>query len=377
MMASIDKRPNGKWRARWREYPGGPQKTKHFTRKIDAEQFLDGIRGDLARGVYVDPAGGKVTFREYAEAWRQAQVHREGTAKSAEQQLRLHVYPVLGDRRLYSIRPSDVQTLVRQLSDRLAPGTVGLVYGRIAAVFNSAVRDRLIATTPCVDVKRPSLAPASTLEVLTTEQILALASAVPARYRALVVAGAGTGIRPGELFGLTLDRVDFLRRTLKVDQQLVRTRGRGVALGPLKTRSSYRTVPLASAVTDELAAHLSRWPAEPTSLMFTNEFGGPIQQHPFAALWETARTRAGAPMWATPHDLRHYYASLLIRSGASVKVVQSRLGHSSAKTTLDTYGHLFPDEEDRTRSAVDAEFARVDEGPSSDVDAATSAVVPP
>ena len=63
------------------------------------------------------------------------------------------------------------------------------------------------------------------------------------------------------------------------------------------------------------------------------------------------------PPWATPHALRHYYASLLIRSGASVKVVQARLGHASAKTTLDVYGHLWPDDEDRTRRAVDDAFA--------------------
>jgi hypothetical protein len=55
-------------------------------------------------------------------------------------------------------------------------------------------------------------------------------------------------------------------------------------------------------------------------------------------------------------ELIELYASLLIRSVASVKVVQSRLGRASATTTLDTYGHLFPDEEDRTRAAVDAEF---------------------
>ena len=232
-------------------------------------------------------------------------------------------------------------------------GTVEVVYGRVKAVFSAAVRDRLIAATPCVDVKRPGVAPASTLEVLTTEQVLAIAAAVPERYRALVVTGAGTGLRPGELFGLTLDRVDFLRRAVKVDQQLVRTRGQGVELAAPKTPASYRTVPLASAVGDELAAHLARWPADSTGLVFTNERGGPIQQHPFSAVWETARARVGVPAWATPHDLRHYYASLLIRSGASVKVVQSRLGHASAKTALDTYGHLFPDEEDRTRSVVD------------------------
>jgi integrase len=74
-------------------------------------------------------------------------------------------------------------------------------------------------------------------------------------------------------------------------------------------------------------------------------------------MFERARTAAGLPAWATPHDLRHYYASLLIRAGDSVKVVQSRLGHASATTTLDTYGHLFPDEEDRPRDAVDAALA--------------------
>ena len=66
-LASIDKRPDGHYRARWREYAGGPQKTRQFERKADAQRFLDGVRGDLARGLYVDPDGGRVKFREYAE----------------------------------------------------------------------------------------------------------------------------------------------------------------------------------------------------------------------------------------------------------------------------------------------------------------------
>jgi integrase len=258
-----------------------------------------------------------VTFREFAEAWRLVQVHAPGTATSVEHQLRLHVYPVFGDRPLHSVRPSDVQVLVRRLSDSLAPGTVGLVYARVAAVFNAAVRDRLIAFTPCVDVRRPPKPPRSALEVLTTEQVLDLADAVPERYRALIVTGAGTGLRPGELFGITLDRVDFLRRIVGVDRQLVRIRGRGVELARLKTPSSHRNLPLADAVGDELAAHLARWPADSDGFVFTNERGGPIQLHPFAAMWDKARAGAGSPEWATPRALRHYYASLLIRSGAS------------------------------------------------------------
>ncbi len=172
----------------------------------------------------------------------------------------------------------------------------------------------------------------------------------------MVMFGAATGLRPGELFGLTQDRVHFLSGSVVIDQQLVRT-DNGVGLGPLKTRASYRTIPLPKVAANTLAAHLARWPAHPElGLVFCNERGNPIQQHPFAVTWAAARAKAGVPEWATPHDLRHYFASTLIRSGASVKVLQARLGHASAKTTLDVYGHLFPDEEDRTRAAIDQEL---------------------
>lgn len=131
--------------------------------------------------------------------------------------------------------------------------------------------------------------------MLSCDHVTALAAAIPVRYGALVLTGAGTGLRPGELFGLTVDRVDFLRRSLRVDRQLVRIRGAGVALAPLKTSASYRSVPLANAVADVLAGHLSQWPADADGLIFTNERGAPIQQHPFAVVWEASARRAGLP----------------------------------------------------------------------------------
>jgi len=70
-------------------------------------------------------------------------------------------------------------------------------------------------------------------------------------------------------------------------------------------------------------------------------------------MWHRAGKQSGLPSWATFHDLRHFYASLLIAKGCSVKVVQSRLGHQSAMETLDTCGHLWPDSDDETRAAVD------------------------
>ncbi len=133
-MASVDKRPTGMWRARWREYPGGPQKAKHFDRKIDAQRFLTGIEHSQLTGSYVDPAAGRITFQTYTEAWRAVQVHRHSTAINAEYQFRLHVYPVIGDRPIAAIRPTEIKGLVKHLRTVLSPSTVVVVFGRVVAV---------------------------------------------------------------------------------------------------------------------------------------------------------------------------------------------------------------------------------------------------
>lgn len=365
-MPSIDKWKDG-YRARWRS-PDGKSRSKVFARKVDAKAFLATVEHTKQTGNYVDPAAGRVPFREYAEQWRLAQPHRHGTGVAVEQHLRLHVYPVIGSRPIAAIRPSEIQALVSQLSNTLSPSTIAVVYGRIVAVFRSAVRDRAIGWSPCVDIRLPSVKSASTVsEVLTTRHVFALADAVPKRYRAVILAGAGLGLRPGELFGLPVDRVEFLKRRVRVEQQLVRIRGTGVVVGPLKTPTSYRTVPLPEHVARAIATHIETFGPHPQlGLVFTNERGAPIQQFPFSTMFTTARTKARLPDWATPHDLRHFYASMLIRSGASVKAVQVRLGHSSAKTTLDVYGHLFPDEEDRTRRALEEAFADHEDEPPTD-----------
>lgn len=354
-MAHIERRAAGRWRARYRT-PDGRARSRTFDKKVDAERFIIGIEHSKLMGGYVDPGAGKVSFRTFAEQWRSVQLHRPGTAIPAEHQLRLHVYPYIGHRPIAAIRPSEREAMVHHLAAQLAPSTVHVIFGRVVTVFRSAVRDRIVTASPCVGIRLPPEKPPSLLNVLTTADVLAMAGAVPDRYAALIMFGAATGLRPGELFGLTKDRVRFLSRSVVVDQQLVRVT-HGIGIGPLKTRSSYRTVPLPQVAADHLAAHLARWPAGlNTGVVFTNERGAPIQQFPFSVVWAKARREAGVADWATPHDLRHYFASALIRSGASVKVVQARLGHASAKTTLDVYGHLFPDEEDRTRAAIDAEL---------------------
>lgn len=111
-------------------------------------------------------------------------------------------------------------------------------------------------------------------------------------------------------------------------------------------------------VTDELARHLATFPSGCGGLVFATASGRHVQRSSVSDFWRPAVAAVGAPAGTGFHALRHFYASLLIRHGESVKTVQIRLGHASAAETLDTYSHLWPDNEDRTRAGVDGVIGR-------------------
>jgi len=203
------------------------------------------------------------------------------------------------------------------------------------------------------------------------ETVGMLRKALPARFQAVVDLVIGSGLRQGEVFGLEVGALDFLRsRTLVVRQQLVSLSPEPLHLGPPKTAESERTVPLARTTLDVLAAHLAAHPvrsveledrreaqravSRPTALVFTTNGGSAVSRSMWSQIWRPAARAAGLPERVGVHCLRHWYASALIAHGESVKVVQRRLGHSSAAVTLDVYGHLWPSSDDQTRAAVEA-----------------------
>jgi integrase len=174
------------------------------------------------------------------------------------------------------------------------------------------VRDRRITANPCEGTRLPKVAKAR-VEPLPVETVRALAATMPGRYRALVTLAAGTGMRQGECLGRTVDRVDFLRRLLTVDRQLVTVPGLDPYLGPPKTAASVRTIPLPQAVLDALALHLRTFPAD--DLVLTSSTGTPIRRTRFGEVWRDAVKGAGAPHGTGFNALRHFHASLLIRHG--------------------------------------------------------------
>ena len=143
------------------------------------------------------------------------------------------------------ILPSEVQAWVKGMSTSMAPSSVEACYRLLATILKSAVADRLIPSGPCIRIRLPKKH-TDVIEPLTVEQVAAVHDQMPERARAIVTLAAGTGLRRGEALGLTLDRVDFLRRTITVDRQLMkkttasspRERPKKEALRALKRRVS-------------------------------------------------------------------------------------------------------------------------------------------
>ncbi|MGI8753974.1 MAG: tyrosine-type recombinase/integrase [Acidimicrobiales bacterium] len=351
-MASVEKRPSGQWRARWREYPGGPQRTKQFVRKVDAERHLVAVQHDLLTGGYVDPVKGKTTVADFYAVWSARQPWRPSSRAAVESLFRTHVLPSLGARPLNTIRRGDVEGWGAGLA--LSGRTAGQTVQHLGTMLDAAVADGLLATNPARGAKRPAVADRPVVP-FSGEELDRLRSAAPTWFAVAVTLGASCGLRQGEATGLTVDRIGFLRRELTVDRQLV-TPGRGEpGFGPLKTSRSYRTVPLADVAVAELARHLEGHGVGEGGLVL-HEGGRPVPRQRFGRVWRSLRVRADLPE-AHFHDTRHTYASVLLSGGVSVPAVADYLGHSPA-VLLRTYAHLMPAEHDRARSAVEAAFAR-------------------
>ncbi|MFN8022237.1 MAG: site-specific integrase [Acidimicrobiales bacterium] len=335
--------------AMWREHPQGKELSKSFERKADAERHLVDVQHRLLTGTYAAPRLGRTPFVEVALRYRQRGNWRPRTHRTVEERLRYAVEH-FGDRPIASIRRGDVQAFVSGLP--LAPSTVRVVMQHVTGVFNTALDDGLIGgRNPCDGVRLPRI-DAPQIFPLTTEQVEQLLDAAAEPFKAAIVIGAGLGLRQSEAAGLTVDRVDFLRRNVTVDRQWQQATGSatGAFVAP-KTEASTRVVPADQWVLDHLAAHIQRHGLGADGVLLHRD-GEPFDSAKFGYEVRAARRRAGLPESVTFHDLRHFFASALIHAGCSVKQVQASLGHKSAKVTLDVYGHLWPGEEDRVRDAI-------------------------
>ncbi len=345
-MASVKKRPDGKWRARYRD-AAGREHARHFDRKVDAQGWLDEVTASIVTGTYTDPSKAKVTVGEWCDSWLEGySVKKASTVRQA----RTHIAQIkagLGGHRLQGLRASHVKTWVASLKDGgAAQSYVYALHARLSQILTDAVHDGMIPRNPC---SRRTAPPAGKQRafIASTEQVWSLHDAMPVELRPAILLGAFAGLRTAEVCGLRVADVDFMRGVISPTVQY--------PAEPLKTDESKNPLPIARELSLELAAHLKEYPSDGTFL--TTELQEQVRPWQVTRAVRDARVAAGLPAVFRFHDLRHYYASLLIAAGADVKVVQARLRHASAKTTLDTYAHLWPDTEESTRAAVGAVLA--------------------
>jgi integrase len=256
------------------------------------------------------------------------------------------------DVRMRSLRRSHVEHWVKSMVSRgLAPGTVHTRTNNVRAVLRGAVADRVIPRDPSEGIALPRRRRAAAAMTLPTPaQVGAILEAADGPFRAFVGLCGFAGLRLGEAAAVRVGDVDFLRRTLTVARQVQRASGGAIELRAPKYGSE-RQVYLAPSLVDLLAGHVAAHCPEGTWL-FTGDAGQPPHQNTVGHRWRTTLAAAGFS-GVKLHDLRHFYASGLIASGCDVVTVQRALGHASAATTLNTYSHLWPTAEDRTRRAAE------------------------
>lgn len=344
-MASIQLRPNGSYRARYRD-DAGREHAQHFALKRDAQKWLDQQTAALVTGSWVEPGTARMTVAEWCDVWLGGYgTRRPGTIRSAKGHVG-HIKAAFGGRRLSTVRPSDVKAWTVTLSETLAPSTVYAVYRRFAQIMGDAVHDGIIPRNPCSRRTAPRQAKPRPY-VATTAQVWELYEAFPEWLRPAILLGAFAGLRVAEAAALRVSDVDFMRGVIHPAIQY--------PAEELKSESSRAQIPIPRELALMLSAAVKRSRA---GTVVTDPLGGPSSPWAIERAIRAHRDNVeGLPQGFRFHDLRHYFASLLIASGLDVKVVQTRLRHASAVTTLNTYGHMFPDRDETARAAVAAAIA--------------------
>ena len=355
-MANIARRPDGRWRARYRD-AAGKEHARHFDRKVDAQRFLDNVTASVVRGDYVDPARSRLTVGEWAEPWIAGRAHLKPKSLSSYRSLlRTRVLPRWADVPLKALGHADAVAWVADMrASGLSASRTRQAYHLLTSMLDDAVKDNRLPRNPIAGVDLPRL-PATERRYLTHGQVDDLAEAT-GRYRLLVLVLAYSGMRWGEVVALRVRRVDLARGRLEVVQAIAEVDGRLIVGEPKSYQR--RSVPVPRFLCDELAVHLADKDLD--DLLFTSPRGDTLRVHGFRRTYfDPAATSAGLP-GLVPHELRHTAASLAIAAGASIKGVQEMLGHASATLTLDRYGHLFGDELDAVAERLElhrADFLR-------------------
>lgn len=357
-MASVRKLPNGKWQAQYRPVPGGRQVTKNTTRKVDAERWLQEQLTALTTGQWVDPSAGRISFADFYAGWADRQVWETGTRRAMDLAVRSTPF---ADVPLRLLRRSHLELWVADMRkprgearpDGLAAGTIRTRFNNVRAVLRAAVEEKRLGLDPSKGVRLPRRRRGeAAMRLPTVQEVRALLDNAEPERRVFIALCAFAGLRLGEAAALQAGDFDLAAGSVMIKRQVQRAGGDRVEIRVPKYGSE-RVVHMPPALVLLVRAQIELAGRERPGRewLFRGDSENPPHQNTVGYWWRQTRTAARCPDLRL-HDLRHFFASGLIMAGCDVVTVQRALGHSSPTVTLNTYAHLWPKAEDRTRAAA-------------------------
>lgn len=345
--------------------PNGARKQKSrggFRTRKEAERAFAEVRDEVRRGMFVEPS--KLTLSRFLEEeWFpgiRASV-RPTTWEHYNRSFRNYVRPSLGRTLLPNVTPARLNAFYADLLESgrcngdtstpgLSPKTVKHVHTMLHKALEDAVRWGHLARNP-VSLATPPQPRTPEMKVWTPEQLRAFVDhARSDRLFAAWLLIVTTGMRRGEVLGLSWDHVDLSRGRVSVVRNLTVVRYDRVEFSEPKTAKGRRSIALDRATVEALKAHRMRQQEDQLGagslwqnggLVFSREDGSPIHPQRFTSWFRLLGRDAGLPRIRL-HDLRHSYATAALSAGIPAKVVSERLGHASIAITLDTYSHVNP-----------------------------------
>jgi len=340
--------------------PGtGKQIQRSFSGKTQKEvrEKMQAAAVELNNGTYKEPS--KMTVGEWLDTWSENYLGgvKPRTVDIYKSDIRLYIKPALGAIRLEALTTHMIQNFYNGLSKErdgkpaLAAKTVKTIHGVFHHALKQAVANGLIRFNPAEACTLPRIEKKE-LKPLDEEEITKFLTAIKGhRYEDIYLVTLFTGLREGEVMGLTWDCVDFERGILLINKQMQLHQEKGMDAYKLVTPKNGRSRTVSAAPT-VIARLKHRWLIQsqhrlkagvtwsnPDSLVFTDELGGHLTKSSVYRAFKSVVKSIGRPD-ARFHDLRHSYAVAAIRSGDDIKTVQNNLGHATAAFTLDVYGHV-------------------------------------
>lgn len=367
---TIRLRKDGMWEGR---YTVGyhPETGKQLTRSVYAKtkrevrDKLNKTLSEIKEGTYIEPTN--LTVGEWLDLWlKEYKINlRPETKSSYEMHIRVHLKPDLGKIRLNKLTTHQIQHLYNKLINErgLSPKTVKNVHGALHAALEQAKINGYLRVNPSEGTTLPKIEKVE-VQTMDTDDVSTFLKAIKGDpYELPLFVDLFTGLRQGELLGLTWDCVDFEKGTLLINKQHNRAKGeKEFHFSPLKN-SRPRCLTAARAVMDTLREQKRRqqeW-AEAAgaawdnheNLVFTTETGRYINNKTLWANFKRIIQKIGMSELRF-HDLRHTFSVNSLQAGDDIKTVQENLGHATASFTLATYAHATPGMKRESANRMDA-----------------------